>query len=95
MEPIYEVEIKVPENYLGEVMTEVQSRRAIIQGIDAKGHFQIIKADMPLAEMSGFYTSLRSVSHGRANYKRTFKEYAPTPYDIQQKVIAEYKASKK
>ena len=94
MEPIYEVEVKVPENFMGEVMTEIQSRRAIISGIEAKGHFQIIKADMPLAEMSGFYTSLRSVSHGRANYKRTFKEYAATPHDVQQQIIKEYKENK-
>lgn len=95
MEPIYEVEIKVPENFLGEAMTEIQSRRAMIQGIDVKGHFQIIKADMPLSKMSGFYTSLKSVSQGRANYKRTFKEYAPTPHDFQQEVIKNYKASQK
>ncbi len=91
LEPIYEVEIKVPENYMGEVMTEIQSRRAMISGIDSKGYFQIIIADIPLAEMHGFNTALRSVSHGRANYTRKFKTYAPTPFDVQNAVIKDYK----
>ncbi len=90
LEPIYDLEVMVPEELMGEVMTDLQSRRSIIQGMEAKGAYQIIKARTPLAELDRYTTTLRSITQGKANFSSTFAEYAAVPYDIQQKLMASY-----
>ncbi len=92
MEPIYDVEILCSDTVMGDVMGDLQGRRAIIQGMDAEGHYQKIKAKVPLAEMYQYSSSLRSLTQGRAKFTREFAEYAPVTPDIQQKVINSYKA---
>ncbi len=90
LEPIYDLEVVVPEELMGEVMTDLQGRRSIIQGMEAKGAYQVIKAKTPLAELDRYTTTLRSITQGRANFSTSFAEYAPVPYDIQQKLMADY-----
>ncbi|GJM30024.1 MAG: elongation factor G [Cyclobacteriaceae bacterium] len=90
LEPIYDLEVVVPEELMGEVMTDLQGRRSIIQGMEAKGAYQIIKAKTPLAELDRYTTTLRSITQGRANFSTSFADYAPVPYDIQQQLMAGY-----
>ena len=71
-------------------MGDLQSRRAIVEGIDSEGHFQKVIARVPLAEMDGYSSSLRSITQGRAKFKSGFLEYAPVPYEIQKKLAEEY-----
>jgi len=92
MEPIYDLEILCSDSVMGDVMGDLQGRRAIIQGMDAEGHYQKIKAKVPLAEMYKYSSSLRSLSQGRAKFNRAFAEYAPVTPDIQQKIMNTYKA---
>ena len=91
LEPIYEVEIKVPEELMGDVVTDLQTRRSIILGMDTSGPYQIIKAKTPLSELDKYSSSLRSITQGRGSYSGKFTEYAPVPTDIQKKLGEEYK----
>ncbi len=90
LEPIYDLEVVVPEELMGEVMTDLQGRRSIIQGMEAKGAYQIIKAKTPLAELNRYTTSLRSITQGRASFSTSFSDYAPVPFELQQRLMAEY-----
>jgi len=90
LEPIYETEVMVPEELMGDVMTDLQGRRAIIMGMDSQGNFQVIKAKTPLAEMDRYSTTLRSLTHGRASFVSTFSEYSPVPGDLQKKLARDY-----
>ena len=90
LEPIYDLEVVVPEELMGDVMTDLQGRRSIIQGMEAKGAYQVIKARTPLAELDRYTTTLRSITQGRANFSTSFAEYAAVPYDVQQKLMASY-----
>ncbi len=92
LEPIYEVSILCPEESMGDIMSDLQTRRAIIQGMDSEGHYQKIIAKVPLAELYKYSSTLRSLSQGRAKFSRAFSDYAPVPHDLQQGLIAEYKA---
>ncbi len=94
LEPIYEVEIKVPEEYMGDVMGDISSRRGKILGMDSDGHFQIIKAQVPLAELYKYSSHLRSITQGRGVHQRKFDHYEEMPKDVEQKVIEEYKKSR-
>lgn len=91
LEPIYEVEVKVPEELMGDVVTDLQTRRSIILGMDNIAGYQVIKAKTPLAELDKYSTSLRSITQGRGSYSGKFTEYAPVPTDIQRKLGEEYK----
>lgn len=91
LEPIYEVEIKVPEELMGDVVTDLQTRRSVILGMDSVGNYQVIKAKTPLAELDKYSTSLRSITQGRGSYSGKFTEYAPVPSEIQKKLGEEYK----
>ncbi|HLT73703.1 MAG TPA: elongation factor G [Ohtaekwangia sp.] len=86
LEPIYDVEVSTPEDVMGEVMGDLQTRRSLIMGIDTKGSYQVIKARTPLAELDRYTTSLRSLSQGRAQFVQRFAEFAPVPFEIQQKL---------
>ncbi len=90
LEPIYDMEILVPEESVGEVMGDLQTRRSIIMGIDTKGRYQVIKARTPLAELDRYSTTLRSLSQGRANFKSSFADYVPVPFDVQKKLSKEF-----
>jgi elongation factor G len=86
LEPIYDLEVMVPEEMMGDVMGDLQTRRSMIMGIDSKGKYQVIKARTPLAELDKYSTSLRSMTQGRANFNQTFAEYVPVPFELQQKL---------
>jgi len=77
----------VPEELMGEVMTDLQTRRSVIQGMDARDHYQIIKAKTPLAELHKYTTTLRSLTQGKASFRARFAEYQPVPFDLQQKLM--------
>lgn len=91
LEPIYSVEIKVPSNFVGDIMSDLPSRRGVILGSDTEGHYQKIKARMPLAELDKYSTALRSMTQARATYTSEFLEYAPVPPNIQADLIEAYK----
>ncbi len=88
LEPIYDVEVVVPEEYMGDVMGDISGRRGKISGMDSEGPFQIVKAKVPLAELYKYSTSLRSITHGRGLHRRKFSHYETVPADITQKLIA-------
>ena len=75
---------------MGEIMGDLQTRRAMIMGMDADGHYQKIMAQVPLAELYQYSSTLRSLTHGRAKHTREFHEYMPVPQDIQNQLIAAY-----
>lgn len=90
LEPIYEMEIMVPEELMGDVMSDLQSRRSIIGGMESRGKYQLIRATTPLAEQYKYTTALKSMTQGRASFKRHFKEYAPVPYEVQKSLLAKH-----
>ncbi len=94
LEPIYEVEVTVPEEYMGDVMGDISSRRGKILGMDSDGHFQIIKANVPLAELYKYSSHLRSLTSGRGAYTRNFAYYEEVPKEVEQKIIDEYNKSR-
>ncbi len=89
LEPIYDLEIMVPEEIMGDVMGDLQTRRALIMGVDTKGNYQVIKARTPLAELDRYSTTLRSLSQGRASFSQKFTDFAPVPFEVQQKLAKE------
>jgi len=91
LEPIYDVEVLVPEDKMGNVMTDLQGRRAIIMGMEGG----MIKARVPLAELNRYSTALSSLTSGRASYTMKFNEYAPVPAEIQDKLLKEYEEAQK
>jgi elongation factor G len=86
LEPIYDLEVSVPEEVMGEVMGDLQTRRSLIMGMDSKGSYQLIRARTPLAELDRYSTTLRSITQGRANFSQRFAEYVPVPYEVQNKI---------
>lgn len=94
LEPIYDITIKIPEEYMGDVMGDVSGRRGKIMGMDSEGKFQIIRAQIPLAELYKYSTNLRSMTQGRGVHTRTFAKYEEMPADIAQKVIEQAKKDK-
>jgi elongation factor G len=91
LEPIYDVEIKVPEEFVGDVMSDLPSRRGVILGIDSEGKYQKIKARMPLSEVDRYSQALRSMTQARATFSSNFAEYQPVPPNVQQELIEAYK----
>ena len=91
LEPIYDVQVKVPEEAMGDVMGDLSGRRGKIMGMDAQGHFQIVKAKVPLAELDRYATTLRSITSGRGIYSRSFSHYEQVPKDLEARVIEESK----
>jgi len=95
LEPIYDVEVIVPEDKMGEVMTDLQGRRAVIMGMDSEGNYQKIMAKVPLAEMNRYSTALSSITSGRATYNMKFAEYTQVPGEIQDKLLKAYEEQEK
>ncbi len=91
LEPIYKVEILCSDDVMGEIMGDLQTRRAMIQGMDSDGHYQKIIAKVPEAEMYRYSSTLRSLSQGRAKFHREFAEHSPVPFELQQQLIAQHK----
>jgi elongation factor G len=94
LEPIYDIEIKCPEDNMGDIMGDLNSRRGRIMGMESIGHFQVVKAKIPLAELHNYSSTLRSLTQGRASYTRKFSHYDPMPKEVEVKVIAESQAEK-
>ncbi|MFQ5864163.1 MAG: elongation factor G [bacterium] len=88
LEPIYDVEVVVPEEFMGDVMGDISSRRGKISGMESEGPFQVVKAQVPLAELYRYSTTLRSLTQGRGLHRRKFSHYEEVPHDIAQKLIA-------
>ena len=87
LEPMMAVEITVPDDYLGDVMGHVSSRRGRIEGTEARGNAQIVKSSIPLSEMFGYATTLRSSTQGRGTFSMTFDHYEPVPKAVQEEII--------
>jgi elongation factor G len=90
LEPIYTVTVLCPDDQTGTIIGDLQTRRAIIEGMDTEGHFTKIIARVPQAEMHDYSSSLRSITQGRAKFRMQLYEYAPVPFDLQRKLIDEY-----
>ena len=91
LEPIMKVEVTMPEDYMGDVIGDINSRRGRIEGMDDVGGGKIVRAMVPLAEMFGYSTDLRSRTQGRGNYSMFFEKYEPVPKSVQEKIISEHK----
>ncbi|MCI8726772.1 MAG: elongation factor G [Hungatella sp.] len=91
LEPIMKVEVTMPEDYMGDVIGDINSRRGRIEGMEDIGGGKMVKAYVPLSEMFGYSTDLRSRTQGRGNYSMFFEKYEPVPKSVQEKVIAERK----
>lgn len=90
LEPIYTVEVFCPDEMVGPVMGDLQTRMGIVEGMQAEGHFEKIKAKVPLAQMHQYSSSLRSLTQGRARFNMYFDSYAPVAYDVQRKLMEAY-----
>jgi len=95
LEPIYDVEIFVPSERMGDVMTDLQGRRGVVMGMDSEGEFQKIRAKVPLAEMNKYSTTLSSITSGRASYGMKFADYQQVPADVQNEIIKKYEEENK
>jgi elongation factor G len=90
LEPIYEIEVTVPGEHMGDVMGDISSRRGKILGMDSKGSFEVIRATVPLAELHHYSTRLRSLTQGRGSHKQKFSHYEEAPHDFAQKVVEDF-----
>ena len=91
LEPIMKVEVTMPEEYMGDVIGDINSRRGRIEGMDDVGNGKIVRGFVPLSEMFGYATDLRSRTQGRGNYSMFFEKYEPVPKSVQEKVLASKK----
>jgi len=95
LEPIYDLEVLVPGDYMGDVMSDLQGRRAVIMGMDSEAGYQKLTAKIPLKELSSYSIALSSLTGGRASFSTTFSSYELVPNDIQQALIAAHEAEEK
>ena len=94
LEPMMKVEVVTPEDYVGDVIGDLNSRRGQIQGQESRGVAVVINANVPLANMFKYVDNLRSMSQGRAQYTMTFDHYAPVPSNVAQEIQAKYSGQK-
>ena len=87
MEPMFKLEVVIPEEYMGDVMGDINSRRGRIEGMEERNGAQVIHGIVPLAEMFGYATSLRSKTQGRGVYTMQFEHYEPVPKSVQEAII--------
>ena len=92
LEPIYDLEVYVPSDYMGDVMSDLQGRRALIMGMDSEAGYQKLQAKIPLKELSNYSISLSSITGGRASFTTKFASYELVPNDLQQQLIAAHEA---
>ena len=95
MEPIYDLEVRVPADLMGAVMTDLTGRRGIVMGMDSDHNYQVIRARVPFAEMDRYSTTLSSLTSGRGTFTMKYAEYAQVPADVQQRLLKEYEESQK
>jgi len=95
MEPIYNIEITVPSDCMGDVMSDLQNRRALIEGMSSESGFEILKARIPLAELYRYSTTLSSLTSGRATFTMKFAEYQQVPANVQDELLKAYEAEEK
>ncbi|WP_046176545.1 elongation factor G [Domibacillus indicus] len=91
LEPLMKVEVVIPDEYLGDIMGDVTSRRGRVEGMEARGNAQVVKAFVPLSEMFGYATSLRSNTQGRGNYSMHFDHYEEVPKSVMETIIKKNK----
>ena len=91
LEPMMDVEVVTPEDYMGDVVGDLNRRRGRVLGMEARGNAKVVEAEVPLSEMFGYSTNVRSMSQGRATYTMTFKHYEEVPNNIAQEIIAAVK----
>lgn len=94
LEPIYDVEVLVPDEYMGDVMGDLQTRRAIIMGMEADSGFQKLMAKVPLKEMQRYSTALSSITGGRASFTMNFSGYEKVPAEVQDELLKAYQEEK-
>ena len=94
LEPMYHVEILAPDECTGDVMGDLQTRRAMISGMDSEGHYQKIMAEVPLAELNDYGSTLRSLTGGRAKFSMKFNDYQLVPANVQQDLVKKHAAEK-
>jgi elongation factor G len=94
LEPILDVEVRTPEEFMGEVIGDLNQRRGRIMGMDTDGHWQVVRAKVPEAEMYRYSTALRSLTQGKGAHSRELSGYEPAPGDVTQRIIAEAEARK-
>lgn len=92
LEPIYDLEVYVPADFMGDVMSDLQGRRALIMGMDSEAGYQKLQAKIPLKELANYSISLSSITGGRASFTTKFASYELVPNDIQQVLIQEHEA---
>jgi elongation factor G len=95
LEPIYKLQVSCPDDVTGAVIGDLQTRRAIVEGMDTQGHFTVITAKVPLAEMDDYSSSIRSITQGRARFTSEFDDYMPVPVELQKKLTEEYSRNAK
>ena len=93
LEPVYDVEVLTPGDVMGDVMSDLQGRRAIIMGMQSESGIEKLNARVPLKEMSSYSTSLSSITGGRSSFTMKFASYELVPGDVQEKLLKEYEAS--
>ena len=91
LEPIMKMEVVTPEEFMGDVIGDVNSRRGQIQNMESRAKMQVIRTEVPLASMFGYATDLRSATQGRASYSMEPSHYAPVPANVAEQVIAKNK----
>ncbi len=89
LEPVMSVEVVVPEEYMGDVIGDLNGRRGRVEGMDSRANAQVINAYVPLSEMFGYATDLRSKTQGRATYTMQFSHYEKAPKNIAKEIIGE------
>jgi elongation factor G len=94
LEPIMNIEVVVPEEMMGDVIGDLNSRRGKIQGMESSGRLQKIKASVPQTEMYKYSTQLRSITQGRGTFTQSFSHYEEIPKEISEKIIDEHKTAK-
>ncbi|MGH7745700.1 MAG: elongation factor G, partial [Candidatus Dormibacteria bacterium] len=88
LEPIMSVEVRTPEDYMGDVIGDLSARRGRVEGMEQSGSLQVIRAQVPLADMFGYATDLRSRTQGRATYTMQFNSYQEVPESVSNEIVA-------
>ena len=91
LEPMMRVEVTMPEEFMGDVIGDLNSRRGLIEGMDPRGSTQVVRSAVPLAEMFGYATDLRSMTQGRASYSMELSHYAEVPSNLAAELVAKSK----
>ena len=91
LEPIMKVEVETPTDFQGPVQGDLSSRRGFLSGSEMRDDYTVVQAEVPLAEMFGYSTDLRSMTQGKANFSMEFSKYRPVPNSIQEKLVTKFK----